>query len=243
MTFIIGDIHGEVSKLSSLLKLIEGIDKNALHIFIGDYIDKGENPKECLKLLDKFSEENDCIFLIGNHEHIWINLKEDDKNANDYLSKYGGLRTVKSFNNDGIYATKELMQEHFSSFLNRLVPYWRNEKYLVTHSGIEPEYMNDKLEKIPIEKLLFNRYDFIKYEKYFQNNRKIIFGHTGFYTPYVDSYKIGIDTAACFLEDQPLTAFCLEEKFFIDSKGGVCQLESMKLDRCPNIVRVEPWRN
>jgi hypothetical protein len=38
----------------------------------------------------------------------------------------------------------------------------------------------------------------------------VIFGHTGFYYPYSNEYKIGVDTAACFLETQPLTAFCIE---------------------------------
>lgn len=242
MIFVIGDIHGEVSKLFKLLRRIESLDKTAIYVFVGDYIDKGENPMECLQLLDKLSKENKCTFLIGNHEYIWINLKENDKNAFEYLSKYGGLNTIKSFNQENIYATKELMVERFSSFFDKLVPFWINEKYVITHSGFEPAFMDKNLKKIPIKKLLFNRYEFIKQERYFKN-KKMIFGHTGFYVPYVDSFKIGIDTAACFLKNQPLTAFCLEEEFFINSKGEVSHLKYIKSDRCPNIVRVKPWRN
>lgn len=241
MKYVVSDIHGEITKLKKLMNLIISLDNQSSFVFIGDYIDKGEDPKSTLDFLTYLSINFRCVFLIGNHEYIWVNLKENDKNSNDYLYKYGGLKTAKSFSENNLYATKKIMIENFNFFFNSLVPYWENEKYIVTHSGIEPGYMNDNLKKIPIEKLLFNRYNFIKQEKLFKN-KKIIFGHTGFYTPYVDSYKIGIDTAACFLEEQPITAFCLEKEFFIDSNNNTYYLESIKLDRCPSIIRVEPWR-
>ena len=43
-------------------------------------------------------------------------------------------------------------------------------------------------------------------------NKKIIFGHTAFFTPYVVNYKIGIDTETCYSKEQPLTSFCLETR-------------------------------
>ena len=46
MNFVIGDIHGEVTKLKSLIKLIDKNEANPSFIFIGDYIDKGEKFKK-----------------------------------------------------------------------------------------------------------------------------------------------------------------------------------------------------
>jgi diadenosine tetraphosphatase ApaH/serine/threonine PP2A family protein phosphatase len=111
----------------------------------------------------------------------------------------------------------------------------------MTHSGIPPGYFDIEISRIPQEKLLFNRYDFISSEKFFFG-KKIIFGHTGFFSPLYDTFKIGIDTAACYIESQPLTAFCAEGEFFIDSTGNRFLLNAIDLSCCPVIPRVKPWR-
>ena len=46
MKFIIGDIHGEITKLKLLVKFIKDIDDKPELIFIGDYLDKGESSKK-----------------------------------------------------------------------------------------------------------------------------------------------------------------------------------------------------
>ena len=48
MTFVIGDIHGEITKLKALINNIFYLDKNPHLIFIVDYINKVENSKEVL---------------------------------------------------------------------------------------------------------------------------------------------------------------------------------------------------
>ena len=68
MIFVIGDIHGEILKLKKIISNILNMGKYPTLVFIGDYIDKGENSKEVLDyLLDLQTKEN-CIFLWGNHE-------------------------------------------------------------------------------------------------------------------------------------------------------------------------------
>lgn len=122
-------------------------------------------------------------------------------------------------------------------------PYWKGEKYIAVHSGIPVENYQTNIEDIPIDQLLFNRYNFIKVDRLFLDKYKVVFGHTGFYSPYVDNYKIGIDTAACFLETQPLTAYCTESNLLIDSSGKRKKIDEISGNYCPNIVRVKPWRN
>ena len=65
MNFVIGDVHGEVTKLKSLIKLIDKNEANPSFIFIGDYIDKGENSKKLLDYLIELKSKYPIIFLLG----------------------------------------------------------------------------------------------------------------------------------------------------------------------------------
>jgi hypothetical protein len=156
--------------------------------------------------------------------------------------KYGGMNTVHSFDkNISFSETKSRMFNEFRSFFSSLKNYYSADGYMITHSGIPAENFNTAIENIPAEKLFFNRYDFIKMQQpYF--GQKVIFGHTGFYSPYYDGFKIGIDTAACYLEAQPLTAFCTSGEFFINSSDNIIQLSSINQSVCPAIPRVKAWR-
>ena len=242
MTFVVADIHGEITKLKKLIKNILGIDDNPSFVFIGDYLDKGESPYEVLEYLTTFSERYDCVFLMGNHEYVWLNLYKDQKNYTSYLKKYGGYNTAESFGCTTLECTYTKMIEKFSVFMNSLVNYWKNDKYVIVHSGINPTDFNTAIEEIPIERLIFNRYDFIKCQQYYQNNYKVIFGHTGFFFPYQDPFKIGIDTSACYIKEQPLTAFCVDNECFYNSNNELLGIDDNNLSYSPMIPRVKPWR-
>ena len=243
MKFVIGDIHGEISKLTTLVDFVKEMDSKAEFIFIGDYIDKGENPKETLDYLMELDQSSFCQFLMGNHEYYWIKYTIDNNAIGEYLLKYGGKQTINSFNkNASIMETKNRMITRYSQIFNNLIPFWTNEKYFISHSGIRPQDIDVVPANIKIENFLFNRYDFIKMNKFYGNHKLYIFGHTGFYSPFFDGYKIGIDTAACFLEDQPLTAFCLDGCIFLNSNRTQFSLNSINRNCSPVIPRVKPWR-
>lgn len=241
MKFVVGDIHGEITKLIQLVDNIKKLDQKPEFIFIGDYIDKGESAKNTIDFLIELKNNYNCIFLEGNHEYQWLNLSTDN-NIEDYLLKYGGRLTIDSFPNiDNVFQMKNLFLDKYKDFFFNLVPFWENEEFVVTHSGIPPKCYTKQLVDIDKRLLLFNRYDFIRMEKKYRG-KTVIFGHTGFYSPYYDGVKIGLDTSACYLENQPITAFCLDEEFFIDSDNKKLVLKDIELNKCPNIVRVKPWR-
>jgi len=242
MIYIVGDIHGEITKLKSLVKTIHEKDKIPEFVFIGDYIDKGEDVKATLTFLKQLKKDFNCVFLLGNHEHFWLNLTAKDIEGQNYLLKYGAQATIRSLNAKGILDARQNLMDEFGDFFSLLKPYWKNDHFVAVHSGIKPSDYAIPIDDILVSELLFNRYDFLKQEKLYLEKYKVIFGHTGFYSPYVDPYKIGIDTAACFLEDQPLTAFCIDLNKFIDSSDRYYGLEEISLDICPNISRTKPWR-
>ena len=242
MKFVVGDIHGEISKLKKLILHITSIDKTPDLIFIGDYLDKGEDVKQTLLYLNELSKRYSCTFILGNHEYLWMTLHETFSESSEYLIKYGGLQTVNSFQCKDVIETHKILMNDFGDFFSKLLPYWMDEKYIAVHSGILPERYNNNISSIQIENLLFNRYDFLSIEKLYLNKFRVIFGHTGFYYPYCNEYKIGIDTAACFLETQPLTAFCIENNSFYNSDNLIYSEHSFNINTCPNIIRVKPWR-
>ncbi len=67
--FAVGDIHGCLDKLISLMAIIDIDLKKDTLVFIGDYIDRGPDSKEVVDyLIDLGQREDRVVFLKGNHE-------------------------------------------------------------------------------------------------------------------------------------------------------------------------------
>jgi serine/threonine protein phosphatase 1 len=239
MNFIIGDIHGEYNKLKKLINFILTEDSNPRLIFIGDYLDKGEDVTSTLDYLLSLQALYECHFLWGNHEYLWYNYLNNEKEITNYLIKYGGQSTINSFKKKNLIDTYDLLLNKYDSFFKSLIPYWEDRNYVISHSGIPPIFYDTKLAAIPLKELLFNRYEFINHQNLFNGNYQMIFGHTGFYSPYIDSFKIGIDTGACYLQTQPLTAFCVDNNNFYNSNCCIKKLSDFNLNQCPSIVRIK----
>ena len=74
----VGDIHG----CATVLKYaITEIDPDTFYIFCGDYIDRGIENAEVMKLLREWYKLPNVLLLEGNHER--------------WLKKYGTKGTVK----------------------------------------------------------------------------------------------------------------------------------------------------
>lgn len=79
----IGDIHGCADELINLLKQLQ--DKVDEYVFLGDYLDKGPNELEVLKILKAWNYLHPCVFILGNHE--WKHLRRREHkllDENDY---------------------------------------------------------------------------------------------------------------------------------------------------------------
>ncbi len=70
----IGDLHGDWSAFEKISKFID-IYKDHLVIFLGDYVDRGENSVEVFNQVAyyKLSDPDRFILLRGNHESVPIN--------------------------------------------------------------------------------------------------------------------------------------------------------------------------
>ena len=179
----IGDIHGEINELNSLLDKISPKKSDTL-VFLGDYIDRGNNSKEVISTLIKLKKSTNRIFLMGNHENMLLRTKETRKEEDiGFWLFNGGITTVDSY---GDYVN--IFQTH-GDFFENLKLYYQTEDFLFVHAGIRPDKPLDEQEK---QDFLWIRDNFINHKH--QLKQKVIFGHTIFDEPYVEDDKIGINT-------------------------------------------------
>lgn len=205
----VGDIHGEIEKLNSLLNKLD-LQSNDKVIFLGDYIDRGKHSKEVIVRLIELSKTVECIFLKGNHEDMLLKTRISRKQEDiEHWLLSGGIST---YDNYGDYPA--IFNIH-GEFFNNLKLYHIERNYLFAHAGINP---NKDLSEQTEDDLLWIRDEF--YEHKHNLPYKIIFGHTPFTVPLIDEDKIGIDTGCGKIEDGILTAYDVTNDLFITSNLG-----------------------
>lgn len=189
---IIGDIHGCLDMLKRLLDKIEW-DPNRDHlIFLGDYIDRGENPKgviDFILALKRCSNHIEC--LVGNHEILFLNYL-DGKDRELFLLNQG-WSTLESYELDKPEEGQSLVPDDHLAFYKTLKSYIQLDGYYVVHAGFRPGV---DIKKQSLNDLTWIRDAFI-YSDY-DFGKKVIFGHTPFQEPLVIDNKIGLDTGAVF---------------------------------------------
>ena len=70
-TYVIGDLHGALTLLQSLLDLLPLQPQDHL-VFLGDYMDRGDESVATVLFLGQMATTQRCIFLRGNHDEAWL---------------------------------------------------------------------------------------------------------------------------------------------------------------------------
>jgi hypothetical protein len=97
MIWVIGDIHGRLDPLVSLLTEIRFFkEKTSKLIFLGDYINVGPSSKEVLDLL--IDLPGDKVFLVGDHEDMLLRfIHKDDSFVEYYPSQWRAANPLADF--------------------------------------------------------------------------------------------------------------------------------------------------
>ncbi len=192
--FVVGDIHGERQKAGSFIETLPFASQD-LVIFLGDYIDRGHDPRGVIDYLIKFKKWHpNTIFLKGNHEDMFLSFINHDFSKEIYFYN-GGEATLRSYDvpySEYQYAKRYIPYEHLE-FLNELLLYYETRDYIFVHAGLRPGI---PLQEQNPEDLLWIRYEFIYSD--FDFGKRVIFGHTVVEEPLVMKNKIGIDTGLVF---------------------------------------------
>ena len=169
-TIVVGDIHGCYRELESMISgLIEEgryTPEEDKLIFLGDYIDRGDNPRLAVKyvrdLQDMYGDK--VIALMGNHEDMLLDYVKNEEQGwlyNGYSNtvfSYEGYE--KDFQDDVLWMAE-------------LPLYHEDKHFIYVHAGIDKSRAMDRQDAYT---LLWTRQNF-----YFDPRRygkKVIFGHT-----------------------------------------------------------------
>ncbi len=201
--YAIGDIHGCLYALEALLEKIPIRWGEDYLVFLGDYIDRGPDPRRVLETIMELKETypEKIIPLMGNHE--WMFLRYLEGIDREIYLMNGGDVTLAQFMEGGVLE----VPEEYVSFLQGLPLFWETERFIFVHAGLKP---GKPLSKQRPEDLLFIRGEFI-YSDY-DWGKRVIFAHTPFPRPFLAPNKIGIDTGCVYGGE--LTALVLPEVDF-----------------------------
>ncbi len=190
--FIIGDIHGCLDMLARLMDKIDWSPGEDGLIFLGDYIDRGEDPKGVVDYISGLSKRFSLVeCLKGNHEAMFLDfLAGRDR---EMFVANGGWKTLESYGTSSHLDNKiELPPDHMA-FFKSLKLYIELEDYYVVHAGFKPGL---EMIKQTEAEMLWIRKSFVSSDYDF--GKKVIFGHTPFKEPLIMKNKIGLDTGAVY---------------------------------------------
>ncbi len=233
LIYAVGDIHGRADLLAdmheAILKDAREVDcDERMVIYLGDYVDRGNESKGVVDLLlDKPLPGFKSYYLMGNHEAFLLEFLIDMEAGPGWFFN-GGIQTLQSYgvrlNKDDelSFDTLVRIQDEFlrkvpARHLNffRALDFCRVEgDYFFVHAGIRPGV---PLENQSDEDMLWIREEFLSYEEEFE--KIIVHGHTITWEPEVKSNRIGIDTGA--FASGVLTSLVLEgrERDFLTVTG------------------------
>jgi serine/threonine protein phosphatase 1 len=205
--YAIGDVHGRVDLLDSTFARIDAdladhARSRALHILLGDYVDRGQFSKDVIDRLVERRKSHEMVFLKGNHESCLLHFLRDPSTLASW-QQLGGIETLISYGldptgkRDGA-AMRELALAFFAAlpaghrrFLEGLRPSFSCGDYFFVHAGVRPGIPLKQQHEVD---LLWIRDDFLLCEDRFE--KIIVHGHTPVLEPDMRPNRINIDTGA-----------------------------------------------
>jgi serine/threonine protein phosphatase 1 len=194
--FVVGDVHGCLEELERLLEhLAPGAGDTVC--FLGDYVDRGPNPRGVIDRLLRLRREGpQCLFLKGNHEDMFLAFMGQPGRHGDAFLWNGGDSTLASYGCQGLSgaAVAERLPVEHREFLAGLRTHAYIDTFLCVHAGVRP---TRPLAAQSEEDLLWIREDFIAHAHPFPYT--VLFGHTPHREVFIDlPFKVGLDTGLVY---------------------------------------------
>lgn len=161
---VIGDVHScftAINQFASYQKIIN--NPNELFIFVGDYFDRGIEPKQMFEYLELIYQQPNVVLIEGNHEkhlrrYAFLNEEDylnldfnlnslDDTNKDFYniamglFHARGFIPTLKEFMTYGI--SQKRVRRIVHSLQQMLYFNYKGQYYIVNHGGILPNMLDD----------------------------------------------------------------------------------------------------
>ncbi len=212
LLYAVGDIHGRLDLLRSLLEQIEADagahadTRRRTLVFLGDYVDRGPDSRGVVAdLIESPPKGFETHFLKGNHEAILLDFLEDAWHLEHWLVN-GGQATMESYGVDTQALArgaahpeawrqafaKALPESHLRFFKNLHLSVTFGD-YLFVHAGVRPGV---PLAEQSEADLIWIRGPFLDHAGSF--DKIVVHGHTPVRLPVILPNRIGIDTGAVF---------------------------------------------
>lgn len=216
LIYAIGDVHGDLAKLQSIMERITDDWKRAGRpdykvVFIGDLVDRRSNSKGVIQyLIDGLADGQPWVILRGNHDRMFSLFLDHPANADPILRpdltwlhpRLGGNTTLASYginvseDSDPAALHADALQKIPAThvqFLKSLRNFFETDDYFFAHAGVEP---NTPLNEQSEDDLLWIRAPFHEHTGMYR--KIIVHGHTP--VPAVVHYgnRINIDTGAAY---------------------------------------------
>jgi serine/threonine protein phosphatase 1 len=181
-TYAIGDLHGEVSLLRRLLLILPYREQDTL-VFLGDYMDRGEDSVALMRELLQLTREHErTILLRGNHDSEWLEM-------------WNGVRFQEPPGIDGSQEVWDACEGRVPFEVGYVLEGTRieyeDEYAYYAHAGLAPGM---SFERTPPIIKLWGARDFL--ESAYDWGKPVVFGHWQLRQPWLERNKIGVDTGA-----------------------------------------------
>ncbi|WP_129793612.1 metallophosphoesterase family protein [Sphingosinicella sp. CPCC 101087] len=230
--YAIGDIHGCLDLLDSLLRQIEEDaasrpPKSTYIVFLGDLIDRGPASAGVVERLLGYRPSGATpVFLAGNHEEIFTRILDGESAILADWLKFGGAECVESYGLDpaalkrmepdaAVEQLKAKVPKAHLEFIESFADTFRFGDYLFVHAGIRPGIDLNEQDQFDLRWI---REPFLSFDD--EHGLVVVHGHT--IVPEVEerSNRIGVDTGA--YRTGVLTALAVEDeaRWYLSTAGS-----------------------
>lgn len=201
---VIGDVHGQYTKLVNLLDKLDAGPKDCI-AFVGDLVDHGPQSADVVdRVVSMFPYKNICL-VMGDHESMMIDSIKLGEPTEQWLAS-GGQATIDSYGDFWSIPRqhKELVKlasppVSFDTLIG-------DARYTVSHGMLDPQL--DTIEGRNSWRALWGAP--LVGKSNWSKNELLVFGHTVHQEPaWYNSNALCIDTGAQY-EPAPLTAVSLD---------------------------------
>jgi serine/threonine protein phosphatase 1 len=218
--YVIPDIHGCYSQLQLICNRILPLRKSdGGHdklIFLGDYIDRGENTPAVLDLLIQIQQQygDQVVFLRGNHEEMMLAaldrliIEEPDPLMPSYYSMWiqnGGALAISQYLEQQWQSKEDpfifprnrlpdLIPKEHVEFLESTQYFYEFDRYIFVHAGCDP---TKPLEQQNQSELVWDRalYNFARYRSNLPWDKTVVTGHN-YNGPFINENFMMLDCSA-----------------------------------------------